>query len=534
MTFSPVLTSTGLNGWTFLQQTRAKQMTALNASPQIARDKALFAERIQTIQTSDQLMADRDMLRISLGAFGLDEDINSSAFIKKVLDSDLADNRSFANGLSDKRYLALAKAFNFAGTDGPQLDLGGTSSVIPDKLAALGTADDLLADSSLTLAALKTFGLESDRNNTFFLQKVLTSDLSNPDSFANRLSDTRYADMAQAFDFHTKSESAGSITGFAELFAGNLDGLATAQDLLDSPDLLEGALKVFGLERDFARLDSPGFLLNVLESDPYDDSSFAAQLGDKRYLALSNAFAFGDVDTDIADSPAAKLIDKLDARSAPINTADDLFNDISLTLTAMTFFDLPQGAGKIDFARRFVESDPDNPVSLINIYQDKRYGAFAQAFPFQEETATRTYSAGFADAITNNYVDLQFEIGIGATDNDMRIALALERELGNLIENTGSTNSQWFAVMASEVLSSVFESAFRLPPSFGALDIDQQLKVYKERSEQFFGVATVSDYTDPDRLDDLRNSFLVTSGQNAFGGTSSSAAIVFTLLNASQ
>ena len=115
----------------------------------------------------------------------------------------------------------------------------------------------------------------------------------------------------------------------------------------------------------------------------------------------------------------------------------------------------------------------------------------------------------------------------------MRIALSMEREIMQLVARVQSTDSQWFSVMASAPLRAAFEGAFRLPSSFGALDVDQQLSILKDRSERFFGTDRVSDYTDPDRLESLRRSFLVNSNLSGSGGPLTSAGIVFTLLSAS-
>jgi hypothetical protein len=533
MSFSPIVTGTGLNGWSFLQRTRDQQQAAFEQSPLIARDRARFTEKIQSIQTSEQLMDNRELLRVALGAFGLDEDINNRAFIQRVLDSDLSSSTSLANRLADKRYLALAQTFNFAGTSGPKIDGPTPEDKITGRLAAVKTADDLLSDPSLLRAALKTFGLQSDSANIFFLQNVLTSDLADANSFANRLSDTRYADMARTFDFHAKARDNAALTGFADLFSERLAGLDTAQDLLDSPELQKGALNLFGVDRDFANIEKPGFLLNVLESDPYDPDSFAAGLDDTRYLALSKAFAFGDTDTRTEDSRVGKLIAKLDARTTPIRTSDDLFGDVGLTLVTMSLYDLPQGVGKLDYAKRYVDSDPDVPTSLRNVVSDQRYAAFARAFPFAETSTGRTYPPGFAATLAQNYVDRQFEAGIGETDPDMRIALSMERDLNDLVSRGGTTDSQWFSVMASKPMRAVFESAFRLPASFGSLDVDQQLKIFKDRSEQFYGTENVSDYAEPDRIDQLRRSFLLSTGQAASGGTTTttSAGVVLAILS---
>lgn len=62
-------------------------------------------------------------------------------------------------------------------------------------------AEDLVADYRMLSVALKAYGLEGDIGNRAFIRKVLESDLSDPKSLANRLSDSRYADLARSFGF---------------------------------------------------------------------------------------------------------------------------------------------------------------------------------------------------------------------------------------------------------------------------------------------------------------------------------------------
>lgn len=68
-------------------------------------------------------------------------------------------------------------------------------------LGNLSSAEDLVADNRLLRTALSAFGLEADVGKKAFLQKVLQSDLSDPRSLANRLSDKRYRNLVEAFDF---------------------------------------------------------------------------------------------------------------------------------------------------------------------------------------------------------------------------------------------------------------------------------------------------------------------------------------------
>ena len=131
MTYQPTLPATGYVGWRFLQTTLATQKATYVASAEVTRAEDHFRENIASIKTADDLVADRQLLQVALGAFGLDDDINNTAFIRKVLAEGTLSDTAFANRLTDKRYAALTNAFGFG-------DLGGLTG-IP------GFADDILA-----------------------------------------------------------------------------------------------------------------------------------------------------------------------------------------------------------------------------------------------------------------------------------------------------------------------------------------------------------------------------------------------------
>lgn len=120
MSFVPVIPATGFSGWRFLERTLDRQEESFARSPAGQRDEAYFRSRIAGISSADELVADRKLLRLALGAFGLSDDLPNRAFISKVLDSDTGDRGSFAHRLADKRYLELAKAFDFRNPMGPR------------------------------------------------------------------------------------------------------------------------------------------------------------------------------------------------------------------------------------------------------------------------------------------------------------------------------------------------------------------------------------------------------------------------------
>jgi len=535
--FTPSILGSGPAGYEFLSRTRAAQQEALARSPRIARETAAFVDGLQSVQTIDDLMADRRMLKVALGAFGLAEDIDNRAFIRKVLGSDLSDARSLANRLADKRYLALARAFNFEGESGPGFPGTQEAEDAAQRLAEIRSAEDLLEDASLLRATLRSFGLERDAENTYFLRQVLNSDLTDPTAFANRLSDPRYAELAAAVGLGDRIRQQDSIYGLVDAFAGGAEGLKAADDLLQAPELLERALRIFGLQDDAGRTD---FLRSVLDSDLTDAGSFANVQEDPRYAALADVFGFAaraeaDADGMAFTSKLEDFIATVSARQVPATTPKELLDDIGLSLAVFDFFDLPIGPDSFRFAHRILTSDRASPTSLLNVFPDPRYRAFADAFAFDPPEAGRVYPPGFADRVVDAYVEREFEARVGEVDPSLRIAISLPRDLVQVVE-TGTTNdSRWFGVMASRPLRAVFEATFGLPPSFGTLEVDRQLTVLKDRATHMFGTDDVKELSGADQLEDLRRRYLAQSSlAGSTTGTPGTANAVMALLAGAQ
>jgi hypothetical protein len=132
MSFRPVLPVAGFAGWGFLKRTMARQQAAQQALPAQARDEAYFRDRIGKVSTAAELVNDRRLLRISLAAFGLEGDVNSKAFIQKILEGGTLKEGSLANKLADKQYQKLAAAFGFGDFSVPRTRI----STFPDEILA--------------------------------------------------------------------------------------------------------------------------------------------------------------------------------------------------------------------------------------------------------------------------------------------------------------------------------------------------------------------------------------------------------------
>jgi hypothetical protein len=148
MSFQPTIPLGGIAGWRFLERTQASQQAAFNKSPEIARDIAYFAEKIGGVTSAADLVADRRLLKVALGAFGMESEIDKKAFIRKVLEEPLADPKALANRLTDKSFAKLAEAFGFGAVGGARTSDLGFAAKITEAYkvrafeAAVGDADN--------------------------------------------------------------------------------------------------------------------------------------------------------------------------------------------------------------------------------------------------------------------------------------------------------------------------------------------------------------------------------------------------------
>ncbi len=132
MSFTPSIPLGGYAGWALLKRTLPAQTAAFVKGPEIKRDEDYFRANIGKIKTADALVSDRRLLKVALGAFGLESDLNNKAFIRKVLADGTLTTGALANRLADKQYLKLSAAFGFGDFPVPSTQI----STFPDKILA--------------------------------------------------------------------------------------------------------------------------------------------------------------------------------------------------------------------------------------------------------------------------------------------------------------------------------------------------------------------------------------------------------------
>jgi hypothetical protein len=136
MNFQPIVPLTGYVGWRFLERTLEAQQTAFANSQPVMRATDYFRANIESVRTASDLVNDRQLLSVALGAFGLDDDINNRAFIQKVLEDGTEAPDALANRLADNRYADFSRAFGFGDFAIPNTIIGSFPTEMIDRFEA--------------------------------------------------------------------------------------------------------------------------------------------------------------------------------------------------------------------------------------------------------------------------------------------------------------------------------------------------------------------------------------------------------------
>lgn len=216
-----------------------------------------------------------------------------------------------------------------------------------------------------------------------------------------------------------------------------------------------------------------------------------------------------------------------------ITTAQELVDDRRLLQVALGAFGLDDDINAKAYIREVLDQGTLQPDSLANRLSDKRYLAMSEAFGFELDPPN-TKLSDFPARIIELYEGRQFEVAVGNAQPDMRVAMALERDLPALLDRGLSDEANWFTIMGTPSLRPVFEKAFALPITIATLDLDRQLEIFREKAAAFFGDTRVEQFADPEALDRLRDRFLAQSELETGGfSTTTRGSAALALLQAS-
>ena len=195
--------------------TREKQLDLIEHDALNARQIAAFSERIATIGSAKELIADTEVYTFVMRAFDLEDQIFGKALIRKTLESDIADRGALVNRLTDPRIRAMYEALGFVPDGGPSANFAdaewqqgmierfkerilinsasedntgaGLALEFKSKAAGIETWMDVLKDEDLGKFMRRALGLpdemvqvDIDRQAALFAQKFDIEKLKDP------------------------------------------------------------------------------------------------------------------------------------------------------------------------------------------------------------------------------------------------------------------------------------------------------------------------------------------------------------------
>ncbi|MCR4268345.1 DUF1217 domain-containing protein [Nitratireductor sp. ZSWI3] len=213
----------------------SRSLERVQSQPMVQRETEYYLANIGNVTSIEEFVADDRLFRYAMKAHGLEDMAYAKAFMVKVLEEGISDPESFANKLTDKRYVEFARTYNFVaggastttynpaqkGTIDKYITFAIRNGTSPNdeqlladinhylaKIPQVKSADDLLADNRLLTVAMLAHGFTDEVIDKQVLKQVLEGGIDDPESPANRMEDKRFAALAESFNFARYGEDA--------------------------------------------------------------------------------------------------------------------------------------------------------------------------------------------------------------------------------------------------------------------------------------------------------------------------------------
>jgi hypothetical protein len=463
------------------------------------RERAYYESKIATITSVDELTSDERLFNYVKTAFQL-ESMGASTF-KLIVTSDTSDPDNYAITNGGDEWVALAGRFNFA-TDGSveagmtaqgSTQLAATHSgfstyyddvdeeqkqdlidLFKTNMTEVENVDDLLANTTTRLILQRTFGFEADEFSTRELKRALTSDFTDPNSYANKSKDSRLIEMSKLFNFDSDGNA----------------GVPLA---------------------------------------PHN--TLTATMIAKQYVINEVRFLEGSEKTE-AQETATKAAEVYQEKIQSIGSVSELLADREVLDVVIGAFGFDSEEVTDDFLKQAFGSDLSDPKSFVNQQANSRWAELVASFNFDSEgnltreTMGTIQQRGEVMETVNKYLRQTLEEAEGESNEAVRLALYFQRAAPLVTDAYG--------LIADDALMAVFRTTFGYSDEFSNMDVDQQARIINDNMD----LADLQDPEKLERflqrytaMYDTENSVASSSAATilAGGGGSISADLLFSL-----
>ncbi|MER9329604.1 DUF1217 domain-containing protein [Mesorhizobium sp. M0488] len=312
--------------------------------------------------------------------------------------------------------------------------------------------DDFVKNDRLFKYAMKAYGLENMDYAKAFMVKALKEGVSNPNSFANKLTDKRYAEFVSAFNFAangadatiynkaqqlvtknyaTQAEIAGLdpnssyVRSETTYYLANITKVKSVDELMSNNRLYTYALAAFGLD---SATENKDLIKQVLQGGVRDPDSIANKQTNPAYAGLASALnfeAYGATATTI-NSAQQPTVDKylrqtleedagetnegvrlalyFDRKAPDITSWYDVLADTALASVVRTALGLPDSFATADIDKQAQLFE--QKLDIADFSDPEKLGKFLTRFTSMYEinhptsTAVTSISVLFAKPVT--------------------------------------------------------------------------------------------------------------------------------------
>ena len=321
-------------------------------------------------------------------------------------------------------------------------------------------------------------------------------------------------------------------------FEKNAPQATTAQALLSNPQLQDFVLTAYGLTSESGMT---ALMEKVLNSNPSDQKSFAAQMVNSQFTQIAAAFNYGGTPTPAVPATPSEAdvsfsglyqqstfgtfsgtfggvtVSNVDLTGATTwqglaNTLQSAFqradgnrSDITVKLNGSTLvFSDDKGRGSATSFAWTANADNTGPAPTAASPVIVSAGAAAQP----ETGGPSVTNPSFIKQVVQKYTEAQFQQVVGNTSNTLREAMYAQQQLPSI--------TSWDQIIADRPLADVIQTVLGLPEAFGALNITQQAQVFSSRMN-------IADFQNPTKLSKLLNEFVAMSSSQSSTAPSSVA-----------
>ena len=557
---------------TTAQQTNTESLFAANTtldSTDAATATTAYKTAIASMTSLSQLEKNSATLGYVLTAYGIDASTAASTF-EQTLESKLSSTSSYVNSETDSGYLALTKETN-AGTDGSATGIveaqttpnvkaatlaytiyAGTSTTAQTAaatestyyLAQIGTittASALTSNSRLLAYVEQAYQLPSNATAANVLS-ALTSDTTDPTSFANTATNPSYLALAKAFNFsttgaagtvsllQTTSQQQATISAYTQrqtsddatsqaataYYKANIGKIGSVAALEADSKLLAYVTTAFGI----ASSTSTDTLTAVMENT----NSIASSTTNGTLLALKLDFNLSsggvatnpltaqsaanvtatisaynsNIGTDAASVAAGKKATLYyQANIGNVTTVSQLVADPKLVAYVEKAYAIPTGTSTAQLTK-ILTSDVTNAKSVAGTL-GQSYVTMAAAFDFDASGLVATETQGAQSkaqlAATNaGYLDQQMETDASAQNTGIGLALYLQFNASKITDA--------YSILADKKLTTIFQTILGISSTTSTADVDAQAKTLTSKIK-------FADLKDPTKLANMIQRFSI-------------------------